>query len=178
MFDDIDIAWSFFVNANFSFSHSLNRGFGYEKERNDTSKKGYSKIQRFNELYHERLKNVTIMNLDALEIIKRFDNEEAFIYVDPPYINSDCGHYKGYSKDDFIKLLERLSSIKGKFLLSSYPNEILDEFIKNNNWEFKQIDKPLRVTSRPEDKKYSKRKIEQLTANYVISDEGLLKYVN
>ena len=173
MFSDIDIAWSFFVNANFSFSNNLNRGFGYEKKKNGTPKSAHNKIQRFNELYHERLKSVTIMNLDALEIIKRFDNEDAFIYVDPPYFNSDCGHYKGYSQDDFIKLLEKLSNIKGKFLLSSYPNGVLDEFIKNNNWEFKQIDKPLSVTLRPEDKKYSNRKIEQLTANYAINDKGL-----
>ena len=176
MFSDIDLAWSFFVNANMGFANGLNKGFGYEKKDFRTSRSAYNKILRFNEVYHERLKHITIMNLDALEIINRFDDENAFFYIDPPYFNSECGHYKGYSIKDFENLLEKLSTLKGKFLLSSYPSEILDNYIKDNNWEFKQIEKKLAVTSRPEDKKYSNKKIEQLTANYEILDKGLLKY--
>ncbi|QZT36681.1 DNA adenine methylase [Halosquirtibacter xylanolyticus] len=40
-----------------------------------------------------RLQNVQIECTDALRIINSRDQEEAFFYCDPPYFNSDCGHY-------------------------------------------------------------------------------------
>jgi len=42
------------------------------------------------------------------------------------------GHYEGYSKEDFKELLDRLSEIKERFLLSSYPSEILSEYSQRN----------------------------------------------
>jgi hypothetical protein len=77
---------------------------------------------------------VQIECTDALRIINSRDSKDSFFYCDPPYFNSDCGHYDGYSKDDFENLLKQLSKIEGKFLLSSYPSDILSDFINANNW--------------------------------------------
>jgi len=38
------------------------------------------------------------------------------------------GHYKGYLEQDFENLLEVLSILNGKFILSSYPSELLDKY--------------------------------------------------
>jgi DNA adenine methylase len=77
------------------------------------------------------------------------------------------GHYDGYTEADYTKLLETLSNIKGKFLLSSYPSEILDEYSQKNGWHTVMVDRPL-VASNGANEKKRKRKIEVLTANYPI----------
>jgi thymidylate synthase len=63
------------------------------------------------------------------------DTPETFFYIDPPYVGANQGHYGGYTQEYFDELLEMLSKIKGKFILSSYPNKILTDFIKNNQWK-------------------------------------------
>ena len=45
-----------------------------------------------------------------------------------------------YTLKDFEALLKVLESLKGKFILSSYPSEILTEFTKRNNWHTKSIE--------------------------------------
>ena len=49
----------------------------------------------FTEWLCSRLDNVTIENRDALDVISTYDSPDTFHFVDPPYINSDCGHYEG-----------------------------------------------------------------------------------
>ncbi|NOR68989.1 MAG: Dam family site-specific DNA-(adenine-N6)-methyltransferase [Methylomarinum sp.] len=68
---------------------------------------------------HLRLSQVYIENLNYLDLIKRYDREKTFFYIDPPYWN--CENYYGdgiFSKADFDALAEILANIKGKFLLS------------------------------------------------------------
>jgi len=162
MYSKIEQAWSFFVNANMGFSATINKGFGYAIKSHSQSRKILNKLINFNEIYYERLKGVTIFNIDALEIIKKFDHEEAFFYIDPPYFNSDCGHYKGYSINDFEDLLKLLSKIKGKFLLSSYPSEILEKYVNEFNWNSDGIEKVLSVTSKKNTQKRKSNSLPQI----------------
>ncbi len=105
----------------------------------------------------------TFENADAIEVIKRFDRPDSFFYLDPPYFNSDCGHYDGYSVQDFANLLGTLAQIRGKFLLSSYPSELLKQFIKDQSWHFWTIEKKVSVNAKSG---YLKAKTECLTSNY------------
>ena len=108
---------------------------------------------------------------DAVDVIKTFDCKEMFFYLDPPYVSDGSipkvnqGHYRGYTLEDYKRLLDTLSNIEGKFLLSSYPSELLNDYIKKNNWHTKEIKRPL---SSSKIKEGGKRKIktEVLTANY------------
>ena len=73
----------------------------------------------------ERLKGVQIENLPALELIKRYDTEDVFIYADPPYLHGTRKNYlyKHEMKDaDHEKLLNVLVKHPGKILLSGYDN--------------------------------------------------------
>jgi DNA adenine methylase len=63
-----------------------------------------------------------------LKVIESTDTPTTFHYIDPPYYNADMGHYGGYTADDFEKLLIMLGKVEGKFLLSSYPGEMLDKY--------------------------------------------------
>ena len=112
-----------------------------------------------------RLEHATIECADALYVIKSRDTKNSFFYIDPPYFNSDCGHYDGYTIEDFEMLLRTLTTIKGKFLLSSYPSDVLSKYVKENNWSQQFFDKGVSINQQV---KYKKRKWEVLTANYPI----------
>jgi len=75
------------------------------------------------------------------------------------------GHYDGYTIEDFELLLKKLSAIKGKFLLSSYPSSLLDSFVKQFKWHVKDIDMNLCAAGHIRRKT---RKTEVLTWNYDI----------
>ena len=64
---------------------------------------------------------------------KRYDTPESFFYIDPPYPGSNQGHYTGYSIEDLHELLELLKNIQGKFLLSNYPQDIIDVYCELND---------------------------------------------
>ena len=66
-----------------------------------------------------RLQKVVIENKDFEKLIDQYDRPESFFYCDPPYFETE-DYYEdvGFTKDDHIRLANRLSSIEGKYLLS------------------------------------------------------------
>ncbi|MBC8757299.1 DNA adenine methylase [Kordia sp. YSTF-M3] len=165
LFSRLQQAWAFYIATNMGFACKIG-SWGFDKYGKRLKTVQNKKI-RFDEDIPKRLLNTLIENNGACKVIEIYDDIDAFHYVDPPYFNADMGHYDGYTEVDYRKLLETLSNIKGKFLLSSYPSDILDEFIKKNGWYTKTIDKPL-VASNGANVAKRKRKIEVLTANYSI----------
>lgn len=168
LFTRIKRAWAVWVLAAQSFSAMLDGSWGYDRQKGTTSQKIANKRDSFTIDYAIRLQNVQIECTDALRIIRSRDYYESFIYCDPPYFNSDCGHYDGYSKEDFEQLLKLLSETKGKFLMSSYPSDILKKYTESNGWYTKKIEQAVSVangTGSP-----GKKKIEVLTANYDLSN--------
>ena len=63
------------------------------------------------------------------------------------------------------QLLELLGQIKGKFLLSSYPSDLLNKYLKQFKWHFKEVEQTVSVNAKSGK---HKKKIEVLTANYPI----------
>lgn len=167
MFSDIKRAWAFWTLAAQSFNSIIDNSFGYDISKSTTSKKIKNKRESFTEEYAIRMQEVQIECTDALRIIKSRDTEAAYFYVDPPYYNADQGHYDGYTLEDFENLLKTLSKVKGKFLLSSYPSEILTEFTNVNSWHTLQFKQNLSAGGLK--RKEPKKKIEVLTANYDIN---------
>ena len=163
MFSEIKRAWAVWVLSSQSFSAQLDGSFGYDKGKNTTTKKINNSKERFTEDYAIRLQNVQLESADALYVIASRDSDQSFFYCDPPYFNSDCGHYDGYSEQDFENLLIRLSSIKGKFLLSSYPSDLLKRYTKANSWSTWSVEQGVTINNKSG---YQKRKVEVLTANY------------
>ncbi|MFD2566063.1 DNA adenine methylase [Pseudotenacibaculum haliotis] len=168
MFTRIQRAWAVWVLASQSFSSMLDGSFGYDRKKGTTSKKVTNKRNDFTISYAERIQNVQIECTDALRIIRSRDYKDAFHYVDPPYFNSDCGHYDGYTVEDFEMLLKTLSEVEGKFLLSSYPSDILTSYTKQNGWNTKNMEQTVTVANN--NSKPNKKKIEVFTANYNLSN--------
>lgn len=168
MFSSIKRAWAVWVLAAQSFSSMLDGTWGYDRMKGTTSKKIKAKRDSFTLDLSIRLQNVQIECTDALRVIKSRDSIDAFHYCDPPYFNSDCGHYDGYSKEDFKCLLNVLENIEGKFLMSSYPSDVLEQYTAKNTWYTIKLEQSVSVsngTGSP-----GKKKIEVLTANYDLSN--------
>lgn len=163
----IDIAWAVFVVTNMSVLGTPRGGW---KRDNGT---GGSHIgvamesyrNEFTKQVHNRLKNVQISCRDAIDVISERDSAEAFFYLDPPYIGCDQKHYKGYTEKDFHELLEKISGIHGKFILSSFWSDMLGEYIEQGHWNYKIIERKCMIPaiiSKPV------RKREVLTYNFDI----------
>lgn len=169
LFSEVKRAWAIWVLANQSYGSMIETSstWGYDKSENTSAKRLYRKRENFTEEITQRLEKAQIENTDALRVIETRDSKDTFFYCDPPYFNSDCGHYDGYSKQDYENLLITLSKIKGKFLLSSYPNPLLEKYAKENNWFVKKIDMALSIVAKY---KTGKRKTEVLAGNYGIAE--------
>ncbi len=164
MFSKLKRAWAVWILSAQGFGGQLSSSWGRDKTQNKTVKVIRNKRINFTEGYAIRMQDVSLESRDAVKLIKSTDFKEAFFYCDPPYYNSDMGHYDGYTIEDFEMLLKVLSNIEGKFLLSSYPSEVLKKHTKVNGWHQFKVEKSVNVSNN------GKRKTEVLTANYPISN--------
>src|SRR5690606_38375437 len=146
LFTRIQRAWAVWVLSSQGFASKLDGPWGYDIRTNTMPDMMKAKRDNFTEKLAIRLQNVQIENTDALRIIRSRDYEKAFQYCDPPYYNSDCGHYDGYSKEDFEMLLKTLENCEGKFLLSSYPSDVLKTYTTKNNWYDQRLEQSVSVT--------------------------------
>lgn len=156
--------------CNLSFSGTMWGGYKFSKQSNKNVKAFHRKKERLNTDLVQRLQNVDVECRDAIAVIKSRDTETSFFYVDPPYIvNKDQqvhqGHYSWYSPEDYIVLLDTLSQLKGKFLLSNYPSDILNAYIQRNGRSVMTQESKI-TANRYENGQPRKTKTELLVANY------------
>lgn len=111
LFDPITRARAFWVLTKQGFATKIGSR-GYDKTSGSVERKVENSKQRFTEALLKRLENTQIECNDALKVIQSRDTKVSFHYVDPPYFNSDCGHYQGYQEKDFEALLKVLSQIE------------------------------------------------------------------
>src|SRR5690606_17255399 len=77
----------------------------------------------------DRLQKVQIESMPYEEILKRYDRPTTLFYLDPPYWGRKLYRFN-FEKEDFERLSERLSHIKGKFILSLNEGETVEEIFK------------------------------------------------
>ena len=126
-------AWAVWMLSHQSYYAILGSTWKCSKERNMARQIQASK-EMFDERYVRRLEATSIFCRNALDVICNTDTPDTFHYIDPPYFNSNMGHYGGYTENDFDNLLKILSELKGKFMLSSYPSDILSNYISKTGW--------------------------------------------
>lgn len=162
LFNELQRAWAFWVCTVQGFSNKIGSWRG-SNTRHKESLLNYNKRLNFTEDLSKRLDVTQIECRNAISVILRADSPETFFYIDPPYVDSNQGHYGGYMQEHFDELLEVLSKLKGKFLLSSYLNDSLLKYRKECGWFSSDKDMHLSASSTS-----NSRKIEALTANYQI----------
>lgn len=119
--DMVDLAWRWFCNVNWSFSTKAGAGFGTSTSGRESATTHYNSVQRLKE-YRDCFKCTTVMNEPALKVIERFDSPQTCFYVDPPYPDTNQGHYGGFTQADFEQLIDRLKQCHGAVVLSCYNN--------------------------------------------------------
>ena len=84
----------------------------------------------------KRLAGVQIENLPALELLQRYNTEDVFAYLDPPYL---WGTRKKYlyrhemTDREHEELLSAVLNFKGRVLLSGYDNGMYNSYLKGWN---------------------------------------------
>ncbi|HEX76908.1 MAG TPA: MBL fold metallo-hydrolase [Dehalococcoidia bacterium] len=72
------------------------------------------------ERWRERLKGVHLHTGSYEELLDRYDSQDAFFYLDPPYPGHWQGEEHGFTREQWDGLIERLKRLKGKFILSLF----------------------------------------------------------
>ncbi len=137
--DKLEAARRLYVRLRQSFfslgSARKNKGWHMAKTQvncsgGETVSKWNNAIPKLRDVAIELRKNIQITNYDFLECIERIDFTGAFFYCDPPY-----PYETRASKDDYLfefttkqheQLAEKLHSVKGRAMISSYNSEMYD----------------------------------------------------
>lgn len=117
--------WYYVIRSSFG---GMGRNYGRSLKKNSDTHKLYSHIELFPEI-HERLKDVYIECLNALDILKTFDGPKAVFYLDPPYLDCGQGAYKNtMSFTQHMDLLKLVFSLDGFVAVSGYDNDSYNLF--------------------------------------------------
>ncbi len=85
----------------------------------------------------DRLKRVQILSQPAIKAIRRFDNPDALIYCDPPYVhetrapNSRDIYGKEMTEEEHLELGIVLNKCKSKIIISGYPSKLYNKMFKS-----------------------------------------------
>ena len=80
----------------------------------------------------ERLRMAQIENRPALEVIKRFDFENVFMYLDPPYVletRSQKQYRHEMTDADQEELLETILQSHAKIMISGYESDMYNKYL-------------------------------------------------
>lgn len=90
------------------------------------------------------LKITNVENMDFGDVIEKYDSEKTYFYTDPPYWKTE-NYYSNhdFDRNDHERLANSLKSIEGKFSLSYYDFELLNEWFPKDEykWESKEFSK-------------------------------------
>jgi len=176
--DEVTRAWAFYVAQNMNMKHSYyadpkGQRFAYDIRRDSGGvPKPETFVRKVARLIQnaQRLRQCQIFNEDGIEVMKRFDNEDTFMFVDPPYLSttlrSKSRIYVHEYKDELhYRLIDFVYSAKSKIMLASYPNELYDQLL-HKGWI--RIDKTKRISAGnySSKRKEQTRRIEALYLNY------------
>lgn len=132
---DIDRAYDYFLTSwlgrnGVAGTSSYNQGFC----RRFTNNGGHA-ATRFTSAvesipaWRNRLRDVTILNDDAFELLPRIeDAESVVIYADPPYVVKGAKYIHDLAGEDHARLADALKRFKmARVVVSYYDHQLLDE---------------------------------------------------
>ena len=141
-FSRVKRAWAVWTLSNLGFSGLFSSSFSFSRGKGCNTTKILNAKENFNDDLQQLLQCCTIEQDDAFAIIQRYDSLETFHFIDPPYVGFNMGHYSGmFTRDDMENLLNLLEQIKGKFMLTMYPDELISRYVKSNGWNIHSVER-------------------------------------
>lgn len=129
--DDFDRAYRFAIKSKMGYGFKTNTKAGFKIDVYGRER-AYC-LSCWNRLpadlleAAQRLKEVQIENLPALDLIQKFNHDNVLIYADPPYLlqTRGCKQYRHeMTEQDHVELLDALNQHRGSVILSGYPSEL------------------------------------------------------
>ena len=123
-----------------------------------------------NPKYQRKFERITnFENLDFEKVIRKYDNDKAFFYVDPPYFGFEKDGKKAYALNEFTRadherVADTLKSIKGRFILSYYDFDGLEDMYPPS--KFNYIRREFNKAAGAKKGKDQSKSIEVLVQNY------------
>lgn len=159
--DDVQAASEFFFLRYTQFGASIERtGFSASITSNH-SRTYYNKTSNL-QTFADRFRGVTIENRDWEKVVDKYDSENTFFYLDPPYVELDRNdYYGGGSEFDHEAFVDSLSEFDGRWMISysTLPDQILEYDVevieRNQRWSM--------ATGKEDEEQYA---IERLVLNY------------
>lgn len=177
--------YAFLITSSFSSVYPRGGGFsGYKKDKDRLKLEVLIDKLKKNK-YTDKLKSITeFNNIDFEELINKYDAEDTFIYLDPPYARFDekkgdddsrrLFWYGADSEDVFgpashRRLLELIKKTKSRWSLSYYYFPLLEELLPKDKyfWVEKEVFRSSAQGGNNSDTKKDQEKgVELLIMNY------------
>ena len=161
--DEIERAGRFFFLRYSQFAGIYSREVGFSTAINSASPaiSFSNKVERLSE-FSDRLSRVIIEDMDAFELVEKYDSENTLFYCDPPYIDVENKKYRHHSfgHNQFRKLC---SGIQGDVVISY---EHVPDCYNPDNWTISNIGTTHHINS-------PKNRSEVLIMNFEPNDREL-----
>lgn len=127
--------WS---GTNPSTGNLIERGGYTPKDGEYRSKFEIWRTKLIDPKFQKYIDKITVIEgLDYLDVIDKYDGPDTYFYIDPPYYN--CEHYyteKDFRLGDHIKLADKIRTIQGKFTLSYYEFDLLNDWYGETRYKW------------------------------------------
>jgi site-specific DNA-adenine methylase len=177
--------YAFLITSSHNSVFPRGGGFnGYKKDKNRLKLQGLIDKLTKNK-YTTKLQSITeFLNIDFEELILKYDSEETYLYLDPPYARFDESKgeddakrlfWYGADKDGVFgpashrRLLELLKTTKCRWSLSYYYFPLLEELLPKDKyvWTQKEVFRSsAHGGNNASDKKEQSKGVELLIMNY------------
>lgn len=121
------------------FNILIKESFGSEMRTFGVRPKDMANAIEYISEVSKRLRMVVIENQDFERILKTYDKQESFFYLDPPYYQTEKYYKEKFLPEDHIRLKKKLKELKGKFLLSYNDCPYIRELYKE--YEILEVDR-------------------------------------
>lgn len=153
---ELGAIYAFLITSSFSSVYPRGGGFsGYKKDKDKIKLETLIKKLK-NNTYTKKLQSITeFYNIDFEELILKYDSEDTYIYLDPPYFRPDENgeddakrlFWYGSDKNGIFgpashrRLLELLKGTKSRWSLSYYYFPLLEELLPRDKyrWTEKEV---------------------------------------
>lgn len=135
--DPVERARRFFVSTAQGFSAKSRPTAGFSPTHPRKSGKAVTFARRIDGRLADvavRLREVEIENVDALDLLSRWDRPGTAVYLDPPYLGSTRASSRDYATDNggdnfHARLLSVLQNFQGAIALSGYRSDSYDALL-------------------------------------------------